>query len=103
MFVNKVKGLCMETNVDTQRILFTEVNSSVNLGISFTSLKNPVVVVIYNVWQFFHTRREELNNKFWNSIIGSHAQQLRVICTIWLIDLWRFCTGLKQYGDTLPY
>ena len=49
MFVNKVKGLCMETNVDTQRILFTEVNSSVNLGISFTSLKNPVVVVIYNV------------------------------------------------------
>ena len=84
MFINKVKGLHMETNVDMQRILFTEVKTSVNLGISFTSLK-------------------ELNNKFWNSIIGSHAQQLRVICTFWLIDLWRFCTGLKQYGDTLPY
>ena len=39
MFINKVKGLRMETNVGTQRILFTEVKTSVNLGISFTSLK----------------------------------------------------------------
>ena len=29
----------METNVDTQQILLTEVKTSVNLGISFTSLK----------------------------------------------------------------
>jgi len=39
MFINKVKGLRMETNVDTQRILLTEVKTSVNFGISFTSLK----------------------------------------------------------------
>jgi len=39
MFINKVKGLRMETNVDTQQILLTEVKTSVNLGISFTSLK----------------------------------------------------------------
>jgi len=40
MFINK--GLRMETNVDTQRILFTGVKTSVNLGISFTSLKEPL-------------------------------------------------------------
>jgi len=35
MFINKFKGLRMETNVDTQRILFTEVRTSVNLGILY--------------------------------------------------------------------
>ena len=38
MFSNKVNGLRMETNVDTQGILLTEVKTSVCLGISFTSL-----------------------------------------------------------------
>jgi len=39
MFINKVKGLRMKTNVDTQRILLTQVKTSVNLCMSFTSLK----------------------------------------------------------------
>jgi len=40
MFINKVKGLHMETNVDMQRILFTEVKTSVNLGIFLLLWKN---------------------------------------------------------------
>jgi len=39
MIINKVNVLRMETNVDTQRILLTQVKTSVNLCISFTSLK----------------------------------------------------------------
>jgi len=39
MFINKVRGLRMETNVDKHQILLTEIKTSVNLGISFTSLK----------------------------------------------------------------
>jgi len=35
MFINKVKGLSMETNVDTQRILLTEVKTSVIWGFFF--------------------------------------------------------------------
>ena len=38
MFINKVKGLHMETIVDTQRILLVELQTSVNLGISLTAL-----------------------------------------------------------------
>jgi len=37
MFINKVKGLSMETNVDTRRILLTEVKTSVILGIFYFS------------------------------------------------------------------
>jgi len=39
MFINKVKGLRKEMIVDKHRILLTEAKTSVNLGISFTSLK----------------------------------------------------------------
>jgi len=37
MFINKVKGLSMETNVDTQRILLTEVKTSVIWGFFYFS------------------------------------------------------------------
>ena len=42
MFIYKVKGLRMETNVDTQRIVLTEVETSVNV-VDLQMLKENVL------------------------------------------------------------
>ena len=35
MFINKVKGLHMEKNIDAQRILLVELKTSINLGTQY--------------------------------------------------------------------